>query len=335
MPACARLASVALASPLWQVVHVSVFFGWASSIPRWQSAHWSGRVDAGDASADASAEAASTKEMTGPEKTPQYRTIRLIPGRTVSSMNPDGDIACGGIRRDDVGFPVGVEVRDRYSGGTPGRGETQLGLEGSVSVAEENRKSIRASRDDVDDPVGVHVGHGQPGQSEAGGETLLSLEGPVAVAEVNRDIVRGEIAGGAVGGDEVELAVPVQVGDGDGQRKLAGRDADLGLEGPIPVAEEDRDVVGPEVGDHQVELAVAVQVGHDDGARLVTDDKALLGLEGPVTIPEQDRDVVAVDVRGDHVGDAVAIQIGHRHGPRVAADGEPQLRLEGAIAIAE
>src|SRR6266850_718755 len=71
MPACARFASVAFASPLWQVVHVSVFFGWASSIPRWQIAHWSGRAAVGDdASAAPTTEApARARVITSPRKT--------------------------------------------------------------------------------------------------------------------------------------------------------------------------------------------------------------------------------------------------------------------------
>src|SRR5262245_25192517 len=60
MPACACFASVAVASPLWQVVHVSAFFGCASSMPRWQMAHWSPR------SAAADADVAQTKSAMSP-----------------------------------------------------------------------------------------------------------------------------------------------------------------------------------------------------------------------------------------------------------------------------
>src|SRR3989338_5887613 len=40
IPACAFALSFARGSPRWHVVHASVFVGCASSIPRWQRAHW-------------------------------------------------------------------------------------------------------------------------------------------------------------------------------------------------------------------------------------------------------------------------------------------------------
>ena len=90
------------------------------------------------------------------------------------------------------------------------------------------------------------------------------------------------------------------------------RDRPAGLEGPVALAEEDRDVAGPVAARGQVELAVAVEVGR--GQRV--GERAGLehgrGDEPPVLVLEDPHRVVAGAGHGQ-VGPAVAVEVGGDH----------------------
>ena len=69
-----------------------------------------------------------------------------------------------------------------------------------------------------------------------------------------------------VGDGQVELAVAVEVARHDARMGRPHRVRDLGLEGAVAVAQQDRTTVSVvTVGDGQVELAVAIEVPRHDG----------------------------------------------------------------------
>ncbi len=99
------------------------------------------------------------------------------------------------------------------------------------------------------------------------------LEGAVAFAQEHGDVVGVDVSRG-----QVEAAVAVEIAGHESDRRPcpAGDSRTLrGLERPVAVAQEHRDIVGVGVGDGQVEMAVAEVARHDrerDSPRLPVDD---------------------------------------------------------------
>src|SRR5258707_14142909 len=98
----------------------------------------------------------------------------------------------------------------------------------------------------------------------AGGKELAgSLKAAGAIADEELDLIVAPAIG-----DDVGMAVSIEVGDGDAVgmrvRVDVGGGRGGGAEGALAVAEKDRNGGGLVVGDDEVEIAVAVHVGDAD-----------------------------------------------------------------------
>ena len=88
-----------------------------------------------------------------------------------------------------------------------------------------------------------------------------------AAAIAQEDAYRASVA---VGDGQVELAVAVEVGDGQGVGPVAARgERGSGPERAIAVAQKDAHRSAAVVGHGQIELAVAVEIGRDEGSGVV------------------------------------------------------------------
>src|SRR5262249_36576798 len=140
--------------------------------------------------------------------------------RAVAAAGTNRDLALIGAERGEGGLAVAVEGRrgevveivgffDRYSAGD----------HGVVAVAEE-KVGVTAfmRRDQVGLAVVIEIGGDDgPGERDAAGDVDRRRERSVAVAEEER-----EIAGAVVdAGDEIELAVAVEISRGD-RARLSG-----------------------------------------------------------------------------------------------------------------
>src|SRR5260370_39264921 len=84
------------------------------------------------------------------------------------------------------------------------------------------------------------------------------------------------------------------------------------LEGPIPVAQEDGDVVRSEVGYGQVQPPIAIEVAHGNGTRTVPGGEVPSGLEVPIPVAQEHRDAVGIDTGHGQVLPPVAIEVAQR-----------------------
>src|SRR5207253_8420173 len=91
----------------------------------------------------------------------------------------------------------------------------------------------------------------------------------------------------------------------------------LQLKGPVPSAEQNRDVVASEVGDRDVEMAVVVEVAERQPRRNLAACVGLqLRLERTVPLVQKNRNVVVnvfAQAANDQVELAVAIQVSRHH----------------------
>ena len=152
------------------------------------------------------------------------------------------------IGGDDVGDAVAVEVGDGHRKRPLSGGIGLLRLERAVAVAQEHAHTVSGpvGGDDVGDAVAVEVRHHDlKGGRRGSGRGLLGSEGKGAVA-VAQEHARRIVA--EIGGDDVNLAIAVQVPYGDGTRRFSGGEGLLGLEGAVAVAQEHADRVVAPVG---------------------------------------------------------------------------------------
>src|SRR5437667_6301806 len=78
-------------------------------------------------------------------------------------------------------------------------------------------------------------------------------------------------------------AIAIEIGTHEGPGSTASLEAQLGLEGPIPLSEQHRDVV-IEHGD--IHPPIGVQVRDDERMRSVSGARPRLGCERPIAIAE-------------------------------------------------
>ena len=148
--------------------------------------------------------------------------------------------------------------------------------------------------DDVLRAVAGEVGHGQLDGLVG---LVVGLERAVAVAQQHQDIAVG------VADEQVELAVAVDVGDGQavgfGRHRVGGRRQ----EAPLAVAEVDAHAVGGQDG--QVVDAVAGEVGHADDLGRALGGDASTGLANrPPPRPASTSERVRAGVDRHQVGRA-------------------------------
>ena len=117
-----------------------------------------------------------------------------------------------------------------------------------------------------------------------------------------------------VGGDEVEVAVVVEITDG----QRGGVSRGHGEERALAFVQQDRDVARVGVGEGQVGAAVAGEVARRDRDGLRPDRDRARGVEMALPVPPQDPDVAGARggaVFGDRqVEVAVAREVAHRDG---------------------
>src|SRR6266852_1181317 len=99
-----------------------------------------------------------------------------------------------------------------------------------------------------------------------------------------------------------------------------------GLEGPIPVTQEQRDVVRSPDRHDQIQTAIAIEVTHRNGNGSIPDHEIPGFLEATVTVTQEHRDVVAIAVARSHVLDAISIEVAHGNGHRAPSCRESQWR---------
>src|SRR5262249_13221854 len=154
----------------------------------------------------------------------------------------------------------------------------------------------------VKEAIAVVVSDADAGGERTDGVVDLGLERAVAIAEHYVD------AGGeAVGGDQVEKAIAVQINGSNSADGLGlAIEEDAGLVGAIAVAEQESDFV--EIADGNIELAIAVKVGSHDRAWRGTAAGSQLRPEGTVAPAHQGADGV-VAISDDHIELAIRVQI--------------------------
>ena len=78
----------------------------------------------------------------------------------------------------------------------------------------------------------------------------------------------GDVAGIKVRNREIEVAIAVEVADGDGLRTPPNGEGPARPEGPIGVSEQHRDRVGAGARDREVEVVIAVEVADRHGRKI-------------------------------------------------------------------
>jgi hypothetical protein len=119
-----------------------------------------------------------------------------------------------------------------------------------------------------------------------------------------------------MGDDDFAAAILIEVRQERIRRSETDRDNDLGLEGAVTVADEDRDgvIVLRSVRVYDIQLPVSVEIAHADSrwvaARGVNDARQ----EGSVALVDVHANAVArAKDRADEIGPAIAIEVAHLH----------------------
>src|SRR6185503_6358840 len=137
-----------------------------------------------------------------------------------------------------------------------------------------------------------------------------------------------QVVAAVVGGDEVLVAVAVEVGRRHGEGTVRDRGATeherRGCEAARRALEEDRQVATELVGRDEIMVPIAVEVGRSHREGTIRDRGAAenewRGGEGPWRALEEDRQVPAVHVGGDEVLVPVAVEVGRRYGDGSSRD---------------
>ncbi len=160
-----------------------------------------------------------------------------------------------------------------------------------------------------------------------GGEVDLGLQSAVAVAQKHADRVCA-----CVGGDEVGLAVAVEVAQCHERRPDTDLYLDLGLERAVALPEQHGQAALVDLAHHEVHERVAVEISLRNGLLAGAAIDHGLRLEHAVALADQDTHVVRTRVRDRKIGLLVAIEVRHDHGAGLLT----RLRVdEGAVALAD
>ena len=178
---------------------------------------------------------------------------------------------------------------------------------GAVAVVDQEKQPVDVGADGKVRPaVAVVIAdHHQPGRRTSWiGHS--SVEGPVAIAGEDRHAVG---AGALVGGHDIERAVAIDVTERNTERVVPYRripaDAilDRRLEGPVPLANQDRyavspDIVGAAIDGDDIDFAVAIDITrrqpHRDRVR--TGWKIASRLERAIAISQEAGDAFGPEV---------------------------------------
>lgn len=122
--------------------------------------------------------------------------------------------------------------------------------------------------------------------------------------------------GAVVGDDDFAASVLVEIRQQRVSRAESDKDYDLRLEGPVPVADEDRDtvVVLRSVCVHDVEFSVSVDIANPYARRIAARRVHDTGQEGPIALIHAHTDGVArAENRGDEVRPAITVEVARLH----------------------
>lgn len=250
----------------------------------------------------------------------------------------------GGRSADDIDPAVVVQVHELGAdGGTAipvDLAEANPGLEGSVTLAEENglRKEgcpVVAGHDEIEDAIVVEV-HGLGHARQTGTEGPAF--GEVAVAFSEPDFrTAGELSAGVV-----EDAIPIEVAEGAEQGGDGSR-ANHRLKGAIAVAQEHVEVAGARGGVEDrrhgdIGFFVVVDIADQDMASndpvgLNQRVEAGRGFEGGVAFSEEDPDR-AVEIGCGNIELMVAVEVGDRK-QSGSAESEKPWHLKGGARFCQ
>ena len=192
----------------------------------------------------------------------QSDDARVPPGRVwcgcaelpVACSEQDEHAVQVGLRRDDVGQIVSVEVADGDPADRLSRVRDDGRLKGAVTVPEEDRQvEIAVNGDEVLFPIAVDVS-GSHEKVELRRDRCGVLKGPVAVAS--------EKVGLATAHDGVRRGIAREIVDDQGLGAAREQTGDRAPEPTVRLAESDaRSAVDPRDRD-QIRQAVEIHVGH-------------------------------------------------------------------------
>ncbi len=110
-----------------------------------------------------------------------------------------------------------------------------------------------------------------------GWEPTAGTKTPGTVAQQHADV-----AGDEVGGDDVEVAIAIEVAQCDVLRHGADRVRGLRAEAAKAVADEHADGVVVGIGGDDVEVAIVIDIAKRDGRRIVAGSEWRTGGERPI-----------------------------------------------------
>src|SRR5262249_18309427 len=168
----------------------------------------------------------------------------------------------------------------------------------------------------------------------SGGEPDLVLERSIAPPQEQGHT---KVLGALIGGDQVELAVAVEVAGDEAEGQGAHGVVLPLVKSTVHVAQEHGNVVvrGEETGDGQVRVAVVVEVADGAAGRRTLQPKPSRTPKGPVAIPQDERNTERVLTTVNEVEMTVAVKIGGEHELTGSTGGEAHQALKGPVAAAQ
>ena len=171
---------------------------------------------------------------------------------------------------------------------------------------------------------------------KTGGKIDARSKRPIAIAEEDRYGI-----GVVIDYCQVELAVAVEITDGDVARIRAYRVGGRRLERSVAISRQHRDCVtdgcaARTIGHHEIELAIAIEIGCGNATRGSACCAHGPSAEGTVAIAQVKSDDIVKDAGDRQIEAAVAIEVAD-HGVRgeAASSAQSHCRLQRPVAIAE
>ena len=266
-----------------------------SPLPRRMVTELVNAIDDGQVDASVAREVARGDRDTGrrqPGSGSSGMSRRRCPGGWMTSSRL-GSATARSVRPSSLKSAATIDRRAAAGRQRDGQGL----LERAVAIAGQDGHAVRAVVEDghAEAAVAGEVAGRDGGRAVADRVGGRSLERAVALAQEH-----GDVGGADVSGGEVEAAVAVEIARHESRSgpypaatplalmHAAGRrrTVDRGLERPVAVAQEHRDVVGVGVGDGQIEMAVAEVARHDRvGIRPDGKRRHRLGANVPSPLP--------------------------------------------------
>ena len=231
------------------------------------------------------------------------------PAYSVPEEHRDDPIRKNEVWDDEVEDPIAVEVAEDQTGGTTLAGECGDRPKAPVSVARQDGDDTGIGGDhEVEYPVPIEIGECQGNWLRPGGDVGPWPEAPSPVAAKDGD---GGIL--EIGHGKIQLAVPVEVTDGDRSGIEPSREVERRCKRTRRAqrcrVQKDRDGVGVGIRHHDVESAVSVDVADRKGAGTIPGGKAGHRTEATAPVTEQNAKTIAEVVCRQEIEFAVPVKI--------------------------